>query len=130
MTINIVSAFGAEFAVLLCLPALGGPARHALAAEGVALLHLHTVGGQAARAQPQGLNQLATTTQATCLLTIPPTIVAEVTVEIFRNCLLLLPPPSCNISRANIRHKVVDDEDENQGRDGTSKVLHSAVFLL
>ena len=56
MTINIVSAFGAEFAVLLCLPALGGAARHALAAEGVALLHLHPVGGQAAGAQPQGLN--------------------------------------------------------------------------
>ena len=53
---NTVLAFGAEFAVLLCLPALGGAARHALAAEGVALLHLHTVGGQAAGAQPQGLN--------------------------------------------------------------------------
>ena len=59
-----------------------------------------------------------------------PTIVAEITVEVFWNCLLLLPPPSCDISTANIGHKVVDDEDENQGRDGTSKVLHSAVLLL
>ena len=58
MTITLYLAFGAEFAVLLGLPALGGAARHALAAEGVALLHLHPVGGQAAGAQPQGLNTL------------------------------------------------------------------------
>ena len=56
MTITLYLTFGAEFAVLLGLPALGGAARHALAAEGVALLHLHTVGGQAAGAQSQSLN--------------------------------------------------------------------------